>query len=181
MKIMWLTCLLLAISTKITGCFHQTEKEPQFLSQEQVKDPGFIDSWLQSNRDIDQTDAKRFFQQGMQDKARSAWSPAAKSFGASMLLYPSPEALSEYIEAHLQMLAIVRRREGSIQEQLKSDMAGALPFYRSALAADTVLRTLPVQERARIQAHANCLEAYAASSQPRMDCQPLRWYYNAAQ
>ena len=180
MKEIWLTIVLLTASTIATGCFHQAEQDRQFLPQEKVSDPEFVTTWLQSNKNIDQTDAKRFFQLGMKDKARAAWSPAAKSFGASMLLYPGPEALHEYIEAHLRGLAMVRQREGNIQEKLEADMAGALRLYRSALAADTVLRTLSAAERAEIQAHADCLQAYAASGRPDMDCQPLHWYYNAA-
>ncbi len=78
------------------------------------------------------------------------------------------------------MLASVRKREGSVREKLHSDMSSALQFYRSALAANTVLGTLPTQEHARIQAYVNCLQPYVASGHSEMDCEPLRWYYNAA-
>ncbi len=35
-----------------------------------------------------------------------------------MRLYPSPEALYRYVDVKLQMLAMVRKREGDIQEKL---------------------------------------------------------------
>ena len=164
----------------LVGCYAQEKNSEDLLTSEEVSDAEFVRNWLQSNRHADQTEAQIFYQHGMKDFQRKAWSPATKSFGTSMRLYPSPEALYKYVDVKLQMLAMVRKREGDIQEKLPLDMNNALNLYRSALSANMVLGTLSEEEKKRIQGHVDCLQAYAASGRPDIDCQPLHWYYNAA-
>ncbi|MHC3432069.1 hypothetical protein [Delftia lacustris] len=164
----------------IAGCYAQEKSPEDLLASEEVGDADFVRNWLQTNRHADQTTAQNFYQHGMKDFQRKAWSPAAKSFGTSMRLYPSPEALYRYVDVKLQMLAMVRKREGDIQEKLPLDMNYALKLYRSALSANMVLGTLSEEEKTRIENHVSCLQAYAAAGRPDMDCEPLHWYYNAA-
>lgn len=172
--------LWFASALLLVGCYAQEKNSEDLLTSEEVSDAEFVRNWLQSNRHADQTEAQIFYQHGMKDFQRKAWSPATKSFGTSMRLYPSPEALYKYVDVKLQMLAMVRKREGDIQEKLPLDMNNALKLYRSALSANTVLGTLSDEEKNRIQGHVDCLQAYAAAGRPDMDCQPLHWYYNAA-
>lgn len=180
MKKQLATWLLFASPLSFHFCNAQENSQNHILAIQEANNPEFVASWLKSNKHIDQTTAKRLFAQGVKEKQRKAWSSASKYFGESMIRYPRPETLSEYIDSNLQMLVQVRKREGSIHEKLASDMTYALSFYRSALSADAVLRSLSETERTRIQGHVDCLQAYAASGRPDMDCQPLHWYYNAA-
>lgn len=172
--------LLFASTYFLQGCYAQENSDINTLSTQEINDPDYIANWLSSHKHIDQTMAKRLFQQGMKEKQRKAWSSASKYFGESMIRYPRPEALSAYMDVNLQMLAQVRKREGDIQERLPQDMDNALRIYRSSLSANRVLQTLSEEEKKRIQGHVDCLQAYAASGRPDMDCQPLHWYYNAA-
>lgn len=172
--------LLFASTYFLQGCYAQENSDSNILSRQEINDPDFIANWLISHKHIDQTMAKHLFEQGIKEKQREAWSSASKYFGESMIRYPRPEALSAYTEVKLQMLAMVRKREGDIQEKLPLDMNNALKLYRSALSANMVLGTLSEEEKKRIQGHVDCLQAYAASGRSDMDCQPLRWYYSAA-
>ncbi len=166
--------------TLVLGCNNNNEKETYFLTSEEIVDEKFVSNWLRSNKDADQTEAQIFFQQGMLELQREAWSPAVKSFGTSMRLYPSPEALQKYVDVNLKMLTLVRKRDGDIEEKLPLDMNNALKLYRSAISANMVSGTLTEEEKTAIQSNIHCLETYAASGRSDLDCQPLRWYQDAA-
>lgn len=173
----WALSLWFASALALSGCDARQPQETRLLTEQEARDAQFVAQWLQKNGTEDRKEAQQFFQQALLEKQRQNWSAAAKAFGESMIRYPSPQALAGYADADLQMLASVRARDRNAQEHAKADTAHALEFYRAALSADAVLKTLPVQEKDRILRNADCLAAYAASGTSVADCQPLEDYF----
>ncbi len=161
------------------GCALAQEKTtaPGFSTVEQAGDPSFVADWLKQNGTVvDRTEANRFFEVGMREKQKKNWSAATKAFGESMIRYPSPQALAEYAEAELQMLGEIRSRDKSYEQNKLPDLAHALNYIRSALAADSALETMPKAERGKTQLNADCLSVYIQSGKHQGICPLLEAY-----
>ena len=149
----------------------------KYLTDEELRNPEFVSNWLKTKGvTADKKDAERFLNYGLSAKKNPNWSGAAKTFGESMIRYPSPQALTEYADANLIMLGIVRAREKSVKQKMASDMKHALDFYKSALAADAVLDSLPKSEKERVRNNVDCLEVYLRSAEVQRNCEPLQNY-----
>ena len=158
------------------------EERAQLLSEDEVRNPQFVAEWLGARgTKVDQTDAKWFFSFGLKEKASRNWSAASKAFGESARRYPGPQALLEYADADLKMLGQVRAREGFPPGLLSEDMAHALGFYESSLAANGVTKTLSSREAKRLEQNVSCLKDYLRSSRPQRDCQPLTYFSRGGQ
>lgn len=151
--------------------------QPKHLEQGDEKNPALVADWLKANgATADKARAELFFKDGMKDKKRGAWGPAAKGFGASLLFYPSPHALSEYAYVRLRGLGETRAREKTFSQYKQSDLASVEPIYRSALAADSVLNTLSPSEKEQTRQNADCLAAFVQSAKMQANCRPLQIY-----
>ncbi len=173
MLLLWLNCILWF------ECASAQDKSaaPGFLTVEQAGNPQFVVDWLkQRGTAVDWTEAGRFFEVGMGEKQKRNWSAATKGFGESMIRYPSPQALAEYAEAELRMLGETRSRDKSYEQNKLPDLANALNYIRSALAADAVLGTMPKADRDKAQLNANCLPAYIQSGRSQGICPLLEAY-----
>ena len=155
------------------------EPAPQLLRDEELLNPEFVVQWLNDvGPKTDQEDARRFFSSGLKAKESENWSAAGKMFGESMIRYPSPHALFEYVDADIKMLAYVRAREGFPAWRIRDDMEYFLGFYEASLAANGVTKTLPASEVERIGQHIACIKEYLASPRQQADCQPVTIYFS---
>lgn len=151
--------------------------QPQPLKQGDEGNPALIAAWLKTNAvTADKTRAEQFFKFGLKEKKRGAWGPAGKGFGASLLFYPSPHALSEYAYVRLRGLGEIRAREKTFSQYKQSDLASVEPIYRSVLAADSVLNTLNATEKEQTRQNADCLAAFVQSAKMQANCRPLQMY-----
>ena len=156
---------------------HADESQPPVLAQEQLSQPDTVVDWLKSNdMQADKKTAKMAYDHGQKSKQRGSWSAAAKAFGDSAIHYPSPAALREYADNGLRVYGAVRHRDKTYRENCQRDLGEAEAIYRTALAADTVLKLLSEHERRQIQANADCLADYIKSSESSGACPPLQLY-----
>lgn len=178
MQSRWPITLGLAASLAVMGGLAQAQPAPPMLSEDDARDPAAVVRWLQTHQVKDRQEVQWFFMQGMRERQRGNLSAAVKAFGESMVRYPSPQALSEYADTQLRMLSQVRSREGNLQDRMQADMALTLDFYRSALAANSVLGTLTEAQKNRLQGQADCVAAFVATGQvdSARDCPPLSIY-----
>jgi hypothetical protein len=169
----WLSSLFMFFSATVFS----DAMQPGHLEQRDLKKPAVISEWLKSNgATADKARAKLFFDEGLKDKKRGAWDPAAKSFGESALVYPTPHALIETANADLHALGNTRARKKNYAQKSRSDMTSVELIYRSALAADAVLNTLNTEEKKQTQQNADCLTAFIQSGKIQPDCLPLQAY-----
>lgn len=103
-------------------------------------------------------------------------SAAAKAFLESMIRYPSPQALAGYAAAESRMFGEIRARNKNVDQYIASDMARALDYYQSAIAADAVLKVMPEHEIEQIKKNVACLVIYLRSKKVQKNCQPLEIY-----
>lgn len=126
--------------------------DPPVLGQSDLKKPAAVSQWLKENGAIaDKARAKAMFGAGVKAKEQKRFGPAAKAFGESAIYYPTPEAIREFADAELLTLGGIRERNKDRKWQKKSYLSSALSLYQSALAADSVLRTLSAEEKRRVQ------------------------------
>lgn len=176
MQSKWPVSLGLASALVLAAGAALAQPAPPQLSDKEARDPAAVVRWLQAYKVKDMKEVQWFFQQGLREKRRGNWSAAVKALGESMARYPAPLTLAEYADTQLQMLAQVRKRDNAVQDNMQADMALTRDFYRSALAANTVLGTLSEPEQASIKDRADCLGTYLATGQAHPDCQPLQYY-----
>lgn len=171
--LLWLSSALALLSTSALGDAIQ----PKPLEQHDLKNPTLVSAWLKANgTSADRTRAEWFFKEGLKEKKRGVWGAAGKSFGASVLLYPTPKVLIEYADAVLHSMGEARVREKSFAQYSRMDMASMMPIYHSVLAADAVLNTLSSAEKAHTQRNINCLAAFIQSVKFQPDCPALGSY-----
>ncbi len=176
MQSRWPATLGLAASLAGMGATALAQPAPPMLTADEAREPATVVRWLQTHKVKDMKDVQWFFQQGLREKQRGNLPAAVKAFGESMARYPAPLTLAEYADTQLQMLAQVRKRDNAVQDNMQADMALTRDFYRSALAANTVLGTLSEPGQASIKYRADCLGTYLATGQANPDCQPLQYY-----
>ncbi|AKJ29449.1 hypothetical protein [Caldimonas brevitalea] len=147
------------------------------LSQKDATDPEAVVAWLKANAaKADKAAAKMAYEHGQALKKRKDWGAATKAFGDSTAFYPTPAAFTEVAEAQLRMLGEIRQRHRNYDQHWRRDIGEAEATYRSALAADSVLRQMTAQERQQAQQNAECLADYLKSAQPPRNCAPLKLY-----
>lgn len=148
-----------------------------YLSHEDAKNPEAVVAWLKENGSkADKKSAQGAYEYGQLKKSRKEWGAAAKAFGESRGFYPTPRALNEYAGARLHMLGELKPRNKPSPEDQRRHLAAAEGVYRSALAADSVLKQLTAQERQQTRQNAECLGEYLKSSKPPPACPPLEMY-----
>ncbi len=152
--------------------------EPSRLSQDDLEQPDAVVAWLKANHSskASLSASQGFYDYALKAKQRNDWGAAAKGFGESAIHYPTPKALNGYADSLLHMLGQIRQREKSYRERKKGDLEGVEATYRSALAADTVLKQMTDEERKRTQQNAECLAEYLKTSAPPASCPPLVAY-----
>ncbi len=176
-----LVLLLWFVSFLWSGCALAENKSTAapFLTEEEVANPQFVTDWLKKNgQTTHRKDADWFFDVGLRDKQNKNWSAATKAFGESMIRYPSPQALAEYAEAELRMLGEIRARQKNFDANKLSDLSHALNFFKSALAADSVLNAMPKEDNERVRSNVECLDAYIRSGKAQGPCAALEAYGN---
>jgi hypothetical protein len=171
--------LFLLFPSALLASAHASVAKPgeKLLRDSDSRNAEFVAAWLRANAaTADQKASATFFRHGQEAKARKNWSLAAKTFGESMIRYPTAQVLFEYIGSMLRMLGDVRAREPDGESKRRNDMAYALDFYKSALAADAVLGSLPTADKEAVHRHVDCLSAYLQQGRMQADCPPLRYF-----
>ncbi|MCW7536989.1 hypothetical protein OOT46_03860 [Aquabacterium sp. A7-Y] len=153
---------------------------PSELSQKDLGNPKAVETWLKENgakaHKADKKNSQRAYEYGQLKKQRKEWGAAAKAFGESALFYPTPKALNEYADNWLRMLGEIRQREKTYGERWQADLSEAEATYRTALAADSVLKLMTDKERQQTRKNAECLADYIKSQVKQGDCLPLQLY-----
>ena len=163
----------------LSGLFcSAASKDFNYVSQAQLGDAEFVAGWLKTNKSsLDLKGATTAFKLGQKYKKNRQWSSAAKSFGESAIRYPSPQTLMQYAEVKSLSLSAVRAREKVIAQYRVSDLTSTLRLYQSAVAANSVLASLSVAEKTKLQANVDCLSAFvAAPDKPAENCAPVKSY-----
>ncbi len=147
------------------------------LTIEQLEDAEYVKSWLmQKNRKIDQKSIDYLNKTAKEKERIGYWDAAAKTYGESALLYPSPEAILNRANAWYKMLKRIRERDKELEQNKFDDMSRLLKYYRSAAAADSVLNTLSDPQKAEVQTNIECLEKYTTTKQFQPNCEVLTAY-----
>jgi hypothetical protein len=150
---------------------------PPRLTQEQMGQPDEVAAWLRQNEALaDKKIARMAFDHGLRKKKRKDWGGAAKAFAESAIHYPAPAALTEYAENSLRMFGDIRQRDKAYTEHWRRDLGRAEAGYRTALAADAVVKQLNEQERRQTGQNAECLAEYLKTSVKPHNCPPLEMY-----
>ena len=147
------------------------------LEQGDLKKPDVVSAWLQKNSaKANKNLAKTFFDNGIKAKKERNWGIAVKDFAGSAIYYPTPQALSEYVNVKLHMLGEIRIRNKEDNKR-QSDLHFAASIYRSMLAANAILKTMTAEEELHVRHNIACVDAYLdSSSKLTSDCPPLRIY-----
>ena len=165
------------ISIFLLPCAMAFALDELVLNQDDLYKPEVVSAWLKKNgAKADKARAKLFYDEGVKAKKRKNWGLAGKGFGDSALRYPTPQAINETAEVELRMLGEIRDRNKDRKVHLKSDLASAESLYRSALAADSVLNTLSVEDKQRTRQNAECVSAYVKTGTAQSACAPLQAY-----
>lgn len=148
------------------------------IAQTDLVTPESVTSALRSEiGDPTRASAKQLFALGLKYRERAEkdgnWAPAAKAFGESALLYPSPLTLMQYADCTLQATSRMARAEGA--EEPSQQLEGMLPIYDSAIVADKILHELTSDQRAQVIHYRNCLADYLRDRQAASRCLPLQW------
>lgn len=166
--------LLLLSCLSLSGCSAQGK----YLSEEEVADPDFISSWLQTHDAGPELDEAKFFLDlAQKEKQRRNWSAASKAFGEAMIRYPSPTAVAGYADSMIQMLGQIRARDETYEKHSLADLQRMLNFYKSAAAADGILNSLGNQENALLQSKVDCITGFVESKSTAASCDPLKLYF----
>lgn len=151
--------------------------EPPMLSQDDLSKPAVVSAWLKENgAKADKARAKTFFDAGVKAKSQKRSGPAGKAFGESAGYYPTPQAINEYADITVRMLGETRTRNKDRHAHEKSDLASTESLYRSALAADAVLKSLSADEKQRTLQNADCVGIFIKSGVVQSSCPPLQTY-----
>jgi hypothetical protein len=155
-----------------------TNGSDQSLSQRDLRNPKAVMEAL--NADINNSSkasAKQFFSLGVKYRQRAMkegnWGPVAKAFGESAVLYPRSLTLKEYAESSLRARSRAAARKG-LEGQLEV-LNETIDLYKSAIAADDVLRELSQSQRAWLDQNRICVEKFLRDRQLSSSCQPLQW------
>ena len=156
------------------------------LKDSDQADPALLIAWLKTyGATADKAGAAVLFKRGLKEKKKGAWHRAVTNFCEGALYYPTPQALSECANAHLQSsgdyyrgitLAQSEREERERIEAIRAGMKYPESIYRSALAVDTVLNTLSAAEKKQTRQNADCLSVFVKSGKVQINCQPLQAY-----
>ncbi len=150
----------------------------QALTQRDLRNPKAVIEILRSEvNDDHKASAKQFFSLGVKYRQRAEkdgnWGPAAKAFGESAVLYPRPLTLKEYAESSLRAQSRAAARKG-LEEQLEV-LNQTIDLYKSAIAADDILRELSQSQRAQLDQNRICVDKFLQERQLSSSCQPLQW------
>lgn len=109
-------------------------------------------------------------------KGKRSWGPAAKSFGASAVYYPRPLALMGYAEAGLRDIGMSYGSDKSAEsaQVQHAVLNGTLHKYKSALAADDILKELTPEQRTELNQYHQCILQYL-ESKTSSSCPPVKW------
>ncbi|AVS91534.1 hypothetical protein C8246_06640 [Paracidovorax avenae] len=169
---LWCTGLCCAAACAVASV------EPyRMLTEQEAGDARIVVQHLRQSPDAGSMKAaQRLRRQGERQMQRGNWPAAFRLFGKSMVRYPAPEALAGYADAEIRMLAQMHARQPRADATMRADVRHAVRFYESSLAADTVLGSLPREERSRIERNAGCLRAFIRTGDRPASCEPLQWY-----
>ena len=149
--------------------------------------PTVLITWLNRyGATADKAGAAVLFKAGSKQKKRGGWHLAIRSFCESALYYPTPQALSECANAHLQnsgdyyngisLAQSDREERARIEESIRDGMKYPESIYRSALAVDAALNVLSTAEKKQVRKNVDCLAVFIQSQKVLPDCQPLKAY-----
>jgi hypothetical protein len=169
---LFVSLLVLPLSSASERISHE-----KLLTDKELEYPEFVVNWLKTEgANADMAMVGKSFQYGLKAKQQGRWGPAGKAFGESMIRYPSPQAIAEYINAELHDLGAVRAREKTVNRFKRKDMIHARKYYRSALAANTVTNTLSSEEKTQLQGNIQCLDYFIRFGKVQPTCRPLQAY-----
>lgn len=175
----WVRSLWFASLLVLAGCpASPGPSDDPVLAQDDLRNPEFVTRWLSEHRNaVDRKKrAEEFLALALRAQQSSNWSAASKNFAESMIRYPGPEALAGYAHANLRMFGQKRHRDGTIREYMSEDVAYALTYYESALAADAVVRSLPAEAGAHLAKTTECLKQVESSRMLAATCPMLERY-----
>ncbi len=159
------------------ACAAASVEPYRMLTEREAGDARTVVQYLRQSPDAGSMKAARGLQQkGEQQMQRGNWPAAFRLFGKSMVRYPAPGALAGYADAEIRMLAQMHARRPRADAAVRADLRHAVRFYESSLAADTVLGSLPHEERSRIERNAGCLRAFIRTGNRSAPCEPLQWF-----
>ena len=119
--------------------------------------------------------AALFFAEGVKareqaTKGQRSWGPVAKSFGASALYYPRPLALMGDAEAVLRDIGGANKPA----QVKKAVLEVVFNEYKSAIAADDILKELTSEQRTELNQYHQCVSQHLEGKTPP-SCPPLMW------
>lgn len=113
---------------------------------------------------------EKYRQRAMRD---GNWSPAAKAFGESALLYPRAAVLVQYAESSLRAEASKVAALG-MEPQLEL-LKRTVEVYGSALASDNHAPQLTRPQKEQLEQSLECSRRYLSEQKIVEGCSPLRW------
>ncbi len=166
----------MAACSVLLGLASETCASATLLSQAELMRPDAVRERLTSPiPHADTTSAAAFLVQARRSMSSDDWGTAAKAFGESAVLYPTPEALSGYAEARLRGWMQWSNPQPNLAGAKLLALREAHGVYSSALAADDLLSALSPATRAAILRRRDCIAAFLRAGQAAGDCEPLRW------
>jgi hypothetical protein len=146
------------------------------LSQADLRNAEAVVHQLKSGVDDDRKrSARTFFTLGDRYRQRALkdgnWSPVAKAYGESAVLYPRTTVLIQYAESSLKAQArsaAARVTEGQL-ELLKQ----TVDIYDSALASEKYAPQLTPSQQKQLEQHHNCSRQYLTDRKVAETCPPL--------
>ena len=146
------------------------------LKQSDLTNPSAVVAILKTGQNKNaQVRAALFYKEGVKFRAKakagkSSWGPVAKSFGTSALYYPRPLALMGYAEASLRDIGMSNKPR-QVQHAV---LNGAFNKYKSAAAADDILKELTAAQRTELNHYLQCI-ARNLENKPSAPCPPVEW------
>jgi hypothetical protein len=170
-RLLWFASILLLP----IGCSAGDAVRPA-LTQSDLEKPDAVAAVLKAGVSKDaKAMAELFFAEGVKaheqaTKGKRSWGPVAKSFGASAIYYPRPLALMGDAEAVLRDIGGANKPE----QVRKAVLEGVLNEYRSAIAADDILKELTSEQRTELNQYHQCILQYLGGKTPP-SCPPVKW------
>lgn len=172
----WLSGASLALVVVLA--FSASDVLGQSLTNGDLRNPKVVVETLKSGVSSgSKASAQKFFSLGVEYRRRAGkdgnWGPAAKAFGESALLYPLPMTLKEFADSSLRSQSRAAARKG-VEAQVEA-LADAISLYRSAVAADDIVRQLDRGQREQLDQNQFCAERFIKDRKLSLSCQPLNW------
>jgi hypothetical protein len=173
----WLAKTLVALVSSLFVCVTGAHVPPPLTQAQLDNDPEAVAAWLRAHAArADRKTAARFAALGDQYKARGDWSGAGKGYGTSAQYFPDPAVIADFARVRTLDLAKVRANANRADLQ-EPDLLAILGLYRSALAAHSVVTSLPPDRLAAVQAAVRCLSSPEIRKRSAADCEPVQSYH----